>query len=246
MSFYTNGEVYPKIYKSNKKPEITSNQHSYRLNYLQELLEKQQEVNHSISDAVKMVNTKMNKTKIEQNQNYDNIMKRLSKQDEITSHVLTIFSDRKEADNAFLEKFDQLEKKNEILLEKLENEGLINEAILEQLSYQDDMIKKLASNLEAYEQSRLELSSQINKQQELFEKISSKHEVEEIFHQTVMERLDQQEGNTKKIERQLDNIRAILFERASFLVEKVEENFNKISKPVQRFFLQQENKTEKK
>jgi len=71
------------------------------------------------------------------------------------------------------------------------------------------------------------MSLQLEKQEERYDEIAKQLEVQEVFHSTVMERLDVQEALTQKLIRQLENLRTVVYERASFISQRVEENFKK-------------------
>ncbi len=67
-----------------------------------------------------------------------------------------------------------------------------------------------------------EIREFVKNQQNTQNEMTSKIEMQDVYHQTVMERLEQQEANTYKISRQLENLRAVIFERINYLAEKIE------------------------
>ncbi|MDZ5473845.1 hypothetical protein SM124_19175 [Bacillus sp. 31A1R] len=235
----------PQIFLSLPEEQVT-NQDYYRLNYFQKMIEEQSKINNHIQTSISEVNSNIQETTEEQKRNYTNLMSKLNKQDHITYHFLDMIKNNETTYSALLKRLKEIEEKSESIIQKVSKDGVINEAILDQLAFQDDMLNKLTSNLEEYNRSCEELSKNIKNQEEFHKELGYKVDLQEVFHKTVMERLDEQEANTKKMMRQLDHLRSIIYERASFFVNKVEENFNKISKPVQRFFIQQEEKVDKK
>lgn len=118
--------------------------------------------------------------------------------------------------NSILEQ--SMNKKQEIE-ERVGKDEIVHQAILAQLSTQDQIIINLTNKIESMEK---EIGEFIINQQKTQNEMTSKIEVQDVYHQTVMERLEQQEANTYKISRQLENLRAVIFERINHLAEKVE------------------------
>lgn len=61
--------------------------------------------------------------------------------------------------------------------------------------------------------------------QEFREQIANRISQQENVQQVFVNRLDNQEGMTEKIDRQLDHLRNILYERTNSLTEKIESNY---------------------
>jgi len=63
---------------------------------------------------------------------------------------------------------------------------------------------------------------QIHRQEQLFEQIENKETIQE----ELLTRMKQQEALMEKVLRKIANFRSILFERTSFLTDKIEDNYH--------------------
>ncbi|WNS73494.1 hypothetical protein RRV45_11200 [Bacillus sp. DTU_2020_1000418_1_SI_GHA_SEK_038] len=256
MGLYTNSQIVPNLY--NKKPQIDnqSNQDSYRLNYLQEILNEQKLVNNQltdtyekmdvqISESLKGVHHNIERTSSKHNKDLVRLMDRLEKQEKVIIQFLEAIKAQEAANQIIIERLDELEGRNAIILENMEKESLINQAVLDQVSFQHASTEALIGKIDQFQSFSYDLTNQLNKQEAIYDELSRKLEVHEVFHKTVMERLDGQEAVVQKISRQIENLRSTLYERASFLSEKIETSFKQLLKPVQSYFIQTEKEKNK-
>jgi hypothetical protein len=153
------------------------------------------------------------------------------KQQEIINHKMT---DSLDVLNQSLEKV--LGDKQEIA-QLVGKEELIHQTILAQLSTHENQTMNLINKINQLEN---ELSEQIKQHQNTHIDIASKLDVQDVYHQTVMERLDQQEANAFKIIRQLDHIKSIFFERIAHLADKIEIQSKQTIKSLTGLFVKQE------
>jgi ribosomal protein S6 len=121
-------------------------------------------------------------------------------------------------------------------MKKYENEGLVNQAIVDQLTIQDSAIQRLSKNIEQYDGLHKSLSEQLDDKQRINDDILKTLELQESFHKTILERLDHQEVLNQKLSRDLDHLKATLFERIGYVVEKIEENYKQITEYVTQLF----------
>ena len=112
---------------------------------------------------------------------------------------------------------------------------------------QQEIENRLEKQKAANEQLLLNLREQHELQKEMADQISKL----EANHQEVIERLDSQEALTEKVLRQVKNLRYILFERAGYLAEKIENGYQLTSSYIyklltgQVFLLEQKEKQKK-
>lgn len=212
-----------------KKPANDSNQQSYRLNFLNEFMSNQlkqnDEINQSINQIVETVNTthQVHEKKIDQ--------------------VLQNHHQQKKQSDYFLEKVENYDKTTEEILTSLDDiknyqdqlngsiasEQLLNQAILDQLNYQDQQLRQTNSQLVNYVNLAGQLSEQLIYQEQLLKEMEQKLQVQDIYHQTVMTKLDNQDAMNDKILRQLEHLKSIVYERVNIIVEKVETSFQSTS-----------------
>lgn len=237
MGISKNSNVEPNIFHMKNK-DISSNQKEFRVNFLQQLLLEQLKMNHSLRNSVEHVSKSLQITNSTQTNHHQLMIDKLHNHEQFYEHMQQYIQKQEMTNELILNKLTALEERNEAILEKMEAERLLTQAILDQQSTHDQALSKLTANLEEEES----VITQIKKQDELFNEFNSKLELQEVFHNTVMERLDQQEGIMKKIIGELDHLRSIIYERASHIAEKIEENVRLITKPIQHFIVKKDKK----
>lgn len=237
MGIYKNSDIEPNIYHLDNN-EITSNQKEYRKNYLQEILLEQAKMNDSLKHSVEHVSQSLQLTNAAQQDQNKFMIHKLHSHDQFYERIEDYFQNQEKTNEFLLQRLTLLEEKNEAILEKIEAERLLTEAILDQQSIHDQVLHKLKENIDEEES----VIDQLKKQDDLFDEFSSKLELQQIFHNTVMERLDQQEGLMKKIIGELDHLRSVIYERAAHIAEKIEDQYHRITKPIQHFIVKKDTK----
>lgn len=237
MGIYKNSDVEPSIYHLENN-DISSNQKEYRKNYLQQILMEQAQISDSLKNSVEDVRKSLQRTNALQNDQNKFMIQKLHSHDQFYERIEAYFQNQERTNEFLLNRLTLLEGKNEAILEKIEAERLLTEAILDQQSIHDQVLHKLKANVDEEES----VIDQLKKQDELFDQFNSKLELQQIFHNTVMERLDQQEGLIKKIIGELNHLRSVIYERASHIAEKMEDNFHRITKPIQHFIVNKDKK----
>lgn len=233
---YIKNKGNPLIYKNTSEIKLTSNQDSFRRNYLQEFIRQQGEMNATLKDASKEVNMLVKETKNVQQQHFNHVLKKIEHQEARTSPLIENINKQEESYNILLKRFGDIDKFNHKLMKKYENEGLVNQAIVDQLTIQDSAIQRLSKNIEQYDGLHKSLSEQLDDKQRINDDILKTLELQESFHKTILERLDHQEALNQKLSRDLDHLKATLFERIGYVVEKIEENYKQITEYVTQLF----------
>lgn len=235
-------EVNPQVYLPKKKASLSSNQQVFKLNYLQNILEEQSSINKTLTHSVEKVNQSLKRSNDNQQHTLNQMIVKLQDQENFSNQLKEYLIRQEETKKQLLDRISSVEKTSIALMEKLEADSLLTEAILNQQSTHDDALTKISTNLEEQDS----VAEQLKKHEELYEDFSKKLEVQELYHTTVMERLDQQEGLIKKVNSEIDNLRAIIFERTSHILEKLEGHFSRITKPIQRYFINTDVKDKEK
>jgi predicted metal-binding transcription factor (methanogenesis marker protein 9) len=209
-----------------KKPSITSNQESFRLNYLSDFISNQVEqniqINHSIGQVIQMVNTN--------HQVQDNKMDQIIKENQFQKEKSEVFlekveSHEKTAENILLS-IEKISNHHDQLNQSIKNEQLLNQAILDQLSFQDTQLRNTNNQLENYVTLANQLSEQLISQEKLLIEMEQKLQVQDIYHQTVMKKLDNQDAVNEKILRQIDHLRSVVYESVSEVIDKLEKSYH--------------------
>ncbi|MEC2077732.1 hypothetical protein [Metabacillus fastidiosus] len=229
-------------------PEVTPdcNQRYFRLNYMKEFVKEQQAMNKDLTDAANEVNDLIHKTRDEQVEHFYDLYKHLEEQKAVTSPLLSDMETQKLTSEQMINQLHDLEKQNEELLKKLEAENQISQVIVDQLTIQDKSFTDFSRRIKESEEIQQSLTEQLDQQIHLNEQMKEKLSLQETFHESVIERINNQEAQTEKVTRDLENLKAIVFERISHVVEKIEENY-KLSKDfiVHLFSKQNEHEEEK-
>lgn len=118
-----------------------------------------------------------------------------------------------------------LKEHNYQLTESITNEKVMNQAILDQLSFQDQQLRNTNSQYENYVNLAQNLSEQLLQQEKILKELDEKIQVHDVYHSTVMNRLDKQDAFNEKVIRQLDHLKSIVYERVGTIMEKIESSY---------------------
>lgn len=226
---YIKNQQNPLLYKQSTTVEATSNQQIFRRNYLHEFMENQQHMNGELKHASTHLNTLLQETKHEQHKYYQELTKQLVDQEKRTVPLLENINKQEEVYELFIQKFSAIDSFNKDIIKKHEEDGVMNQTIIDQLTLQDTAINQFAKKLDQFKEQHSNVSEQLVSQKEINDQILNTIEIQESFHKTILERLDQQEAINLKTSRELDSLKATIFERISFVVEKIEENYRQIT-----------------
>ncbi|WP_226527387.1 hypothetical protein [Metabacillus niabensis] len=233
---YIKNQQNPLLYKQPTKVEATSNQPTFRKNYLQEFIKNQQTMNGELKNASNSLDSLLHQTKHEQQKHFHQLTKQLVDQENRTIPLLENINKQEEANELFFRKFTAIDSFNKDILKKYEEEGLINQAIIDQLTLQDTAMNQLANKIDQFKEQHSNVNKQLVSQKEINDQILKTIEIQETFHKTILDRIDQQEAINLKTSRELDSLRSTIFERISFVVEKIEENYRQITGYFAQFF----------
>ncbi|MBS4202201.1 hypothetical protein KHA93_21560 [Bacillus sp. FJAT-49732] len=214
MGLFINNNDHPEVFK-NKKKINTSNQKIFTIDYLSELIVQQREANevltHSFLD-LKILYEQQEKTHLEQ-------------WAEVGNHLDELRDIHLKHEKFEGEVIEWLSKLNDESAKEKEEELALKQAWLEQMTKlnetNSEIVYRLKKSESANEQLTLKLKEQMDLQKQMKEEITEQKEIQE----QVSSRLDNQEALTEKILREVNHLRSVLFERASFLAEKIENGF---------------------
>jgi methyl-accepting chemotaxis protein len=221
MGLYINSGQHPTVYKNNgqlKEP----NQAYLRIDYFSEMLKEQQRVNQTLMNSFHHL-----QMQYEQQKNWE-----LKQWKDVGASL-----DELKESNQQYEKFtkhatdwlNQLEQNYQKLQTMLESESSLNKEIVDQIQLLSETQHEIIEQLNQYKNSNQEFHSQMDQimdyQKQLLEKAASHEEKQ----QDVIKKLDNQEAIMEKTNRQVTDLRSILYERASYLSEKIEEGYQLIS-----------------
>ncbi len=242
MGLYFNEEEHLYIYKNDEEIDAP-NQSVVEIDEWTEFKEAQKKANvilqQSFLDLNKMVE---HQERIRKNQ-WKNItyqLKDLRRYDRKHDEIHEDVKDRLTA----------IDDKNRRLEDMLGEEKLFKEEVMEKLLEASGTNEEIEKRLKSVEIDNEKLLTRLNEQYELQKEMAVQISKQEERHREVIGRLDNQEAITEKILRQVTNIRSILFERANYLAEKIENSYQLTSsyvyklltgsvEPLQLFLLKQ-------
>ncbi|RSD26152.1 hypothetical protein [Mesobacillus subterraneus] len=233
MPLFVNGSVSPLVFNRDENAAERSNQSLYRLNFLEEVLNEQQKLNNELTGSVTHFDASLEKNRHEQYTQFQELISFLTKQENISERVMENISEQKESTSGIDEKLLKLEGMHEQFAKAFLSKELTNQAILDQLAHQQAMIQELNRKLLEYEDVTTALVVQAKKQEELQNIITKHDDLQGIFHETIMERLDKQDAASGTISDQLGEINTSLSAKATAIMDKIEHQYTKFT----QFFL---------
>ncbi|MFT8322172.1 MAG: hypothetical protein ABF649_14835 [Bacillus sp. (in: firmicutes)] len=216
------------------------NQKMYHQNFLQDHLQNQQIAYDKLTELILAMQQTINKNQHVQQGKFEKMNHKLLTQESISNELLTSIADQQSTSKSYENKLEALEVLAAENTKVLAKEATINQAILDQVSYQEQTVRSLTSQIQDFSNLSNQMNDKLDKADKNYQHVAETLELQEIFHQTLVEKMDANEANMNKITRELDMLKSIIFERFHSLTDKLETNFKSISKPVQRFFLQKE------
>ncbi|MDF2902682.1 MAG: hypothetical protein K0S25_320 [Bacillus sp. (in: firmicutes)] len=239
MSLFLNKHVEPKVHLSTSKL-VETNQMEFRLQFLAEVLKYQDSINQKLTDSIESISSLLQSNisdREEQNIRMESTIENQQiVQKQIQNHLQKI-------EAGIYEKLDQITGDQMEFAQMVNKEDLLHQAILAQLGTQEQSTLNLLRKMNEFEMVSQELSDLVKNQLNNQNEITSKLDVQDVYHQTVMERLDQQEAVSHKVNRQLDSLKAVIFERIGHLAEKIElQSKHTIKSITGLFFKTQSNK----
>ncbi|RYG73343.1 hypothetical protein EU245_06535 [Lentibacillus lipolyticus] len=218
MGLFINKYDHPNVYK-NDGEILEPNQDYYHKDTFSDMIQEQKKINKALSDAFHELKT------AHQQQN------RLatSKWQEIATQLKAI-QDREQGQETFerqaMEWLQTLDQNNQKLAEMMQQDDAQSQEAAAQMESLKQSNQLIAERLEGYEAFNQELSQQLKDLAELNEQMNDRLSEQDNTQANVLERLESQEALMEKVNRQISHFRSILFERSSYLAEKIEKNYN--------------------
>lgn len=119
----------------------------------------------------------------------------------------------------------RLDKRNEELQKTLMEKVALHEALSAKIDVVNESNAEIALRLERFEEEQKELLSKMDLSMRKQEKMVESLEAYKNSQETIAERVEQQEGLIDKLLRQMDFLRATLFERTHFIAEKIDKSY---------------------
>ncbi|PEL11958.1 hypothetical protein [Bacillus sp. AFS017336] len=207
MGLFINKNEHPDVFKNNEKIQ-TANQGLVRHNYLAELMEEQQKNNMNIEKSISDLKPHYEQLEELQTNQWNHVINQINS-------LIVSNHEREKFDSAMIQRLQILDAN-----ESLEKQTLIDQMISLNKAY-TDLTKRLEKSESDNQTLSLQLNQLIEKQNEVAHSLLQQEE----FQHGVLDRLDTQEALLERVSHQLNNIRSIIFERASYLTTKIEDSY---------------------
>ncbi|MFD1852062.1 hypothetical protein [Oceanobacillus bengalensis] len=214
MGLYINHKQ-PSIYKNNKNLS-EPNQGIFIKKPMAEMIEQQKDVNLSLQKSFHGLKGLYEAQEQRQSVKWNAFNEQLTelkemniKQEQFEKHVI--------------EELKRLETENIKIQSILKENRLSEQEMKEVLAHMGNTQQTIVNQLQEYGNSNNEMMGKMDKQITTQMQMADKLSLQEQNNQDVLKRLGDQEALSEKISRQLDYFRSILFERTSFLSEKIED-----------------------
>ncbi|KAB7671152.1 hypothetical protein [Bacillus sp. B1-b2] len=236
-----------KIYLPASNKNHFHNQTHYQHSYMKSYLSNQQQQTEKLTSLIEALQAHTLLAQDYQKDKIDKMEQNLTNHHVLTgelSEKLSILNEQTNSIYAQLTDMEQIQAKQK---EIIHEESLRNTALFDQIINQDRDISHLTEKTDEFSILANEVKEKMHQSEVIYTKLEEKLILQEVFHQTILENIEDTNGNVSKLSRQLDHIKEVIFERIHYLTSKLEENMKSIARPVQRFFikLDQQEKDEK-
>lgn len=218
MGLFINTDKHPDILKNNGHI-VEQNQSFFKRDHLSELLKEQQKTNEMLNQSFSELKDLFEKQESKQTSHWKYIQKGISEQKKVNVQ-------HERVENHVLTWLKELDAKDSKLQVTLENDLLLKQELMNTMETLSHSNLEVVTELDKVGLANEVLDLKVNEQLDLQKQIAQQIAKQEDTQNVVLSRLDDQEALTEKILRQIDHFRAILFERTSYLAEKIDTGYN--------------------
>lgn len=237
MGLFVNNDQHPHLYKS-KEDVQTKNQENYRYDAWTDFLLEQKQGNEAVQQALQHLTQLQQRQAQKHERRWQGIDAEIRELEEINQQ-------RKAFEKSVLGSLEKIEGQQRNGEETLQQIQVAKAEWTEQLEKIASMEKQVLAKLERQEKSQEGLINDWQTAIGAMEEQTVKQQELQQQQEEVVERLERQEALTEKIIREILQIRSVIFERASFLAEKIEHGYRRTSTYVQKM-ISAEQEDEKK
>ena len=218
MGIFINNGKHPDVFK-HQGDIAEPNQGYLKIDYYSEMINQQKNINESLALSIQEL------TELFQKQSKN----QLKQWNEVTNQLSDLKESQKQHEKFEVQTKEWLHALNNDNLElqkMIKNEQDVNQKMMEQLNLLSQSNHEIVSQLDTYKEANQQLHSNIHDLVELNKQMSEQMTKQDENQNRVLNQLDSQEALLEKTFRQINNIRSILFERANYLAEKIENSYN--------------------
>ncbi|GAB3049571.1 hypothetical protein [Virgibacillus ainsalahensis] len=210
MGLYINRQQHGNVYKNDSDIK-TPNQGIFIRNHVSEMMKEQQKVNDALNRSFHGIKQLHEQQGNIQSDRWMKISSQLSMLKEMNRQHEKLEGD-------VVERLENLEK-------TIKKDHLSEEKFLEQFTNLKQTNQEIAARLGEYGQANEQIAQKMEEQAEIQKHMANQVSKQNESQGKLESRMENQEALMEKVIRQLDHFRSILFERTSFLSEKIEEGY---------------------
>lgn len=215
MGLFINKNKHPDVFM-NKNELNESNQGYYKYDYFSEMISEQKKINKSLHQSFHGLTSLIHQHERKNHYHLDGMDKKLEALKESNKK-------RESFEDQAMMRLKVLDEKDIELKHILENEGLVKQELVDHINQVSESNQYILQQLTEHETSAEQLINQIKELQKQITEQTSKQDEHQI---EVLNKLENQEALIQKTLRQITHFRSLLYERSSYLAEKIENTFN--------------------
>lgn len=162
-----------------------------------------------------------------QRQQFENhLMNQLAVLQEKDQQVKQILENESVIKQELINRINEISQTNQNIFHQLAQHESFEKQQTDQMSVMKDDQKQLIEQLTKQALNQEQISDQLMKQVDYQEQMKSQMTKQTDYQEEVLSRLEKQEALIEKALRQLQHFRSIIYERSSYLAEKIEESYD--------------------
>ncbi|SFB30562.1 hypothetical protein SAMN04488072_11483 [Lentibacillus halodurans] len=218
MGLFINKNKHPSVFQ-NDGNILEPNQAYYHKDNFSDMINEQKEINQTLSKAFQELKTLYHREQHANTSKWENI-----------GDQLRALRDREREHETFerqaMEWLAKLDKNNQQLQYIMENENTMKKEVAGRVESLNTASQKIVERLAAYEAVNQDMAQQMTALAELNREMADQMTGQDQAQENVLNRLESQGALMEKVHRQISELRSILFERSSYLAEKIEDSYN--------------------
>ncbi|SET53869.1 hypothetical protein SAMN05216389_11439 [Oceanobacillus limi] len=217
MGIFINKSDHPSVFQKNDEIE-EPNQSYFQTDYFSELIKEQQKLNQSLTKSLDVIKERHRKFEYQEAAKWKDVqMKLYELQRSSAKH--------EEFEHNVREWLVMLESNNQKLQGYMEENDATKAEMLDQIDHVRQSNQEIHSHLDNYQIAYKDLANQLQEVFELQEKLTEQLSQNNEKQDQLLNRYENQEALLEKTFRQIDHIRSSLFERTTFIAEKIENSY---------------------
>lgn len=221
MGLFINKKIHQHIYK-NKEQIKEPNQSFFQKNHLTELLKDQQKNNKLFHQSMLDIKVQNEQQAITQEEQWKVFFKQLQQYGQKSHHY-------EQKSSLIIDELKRLREDHNHLQHFVTREQSVGQEIKKQISFlkkaNENLLKQSEDSRKNYDEIKEKIIDQNNKQEEVSAELLN----QKATQQELANKFDQHEALLEKIIRQLEYIRSTIFERTSYVTDKIENGYFIIS-----------------